>query len=264
MGVLASGLHTLAYNDRMFDRSVRVLFDQAAAAYDEARPGYPPELINKLIELAELPEKARILEIGCGTGQITRPIAERGYEIVAVELGEHLKAQVIHNSFEKWIADTHPFDLVLSAQAFHWIDPEIGYPKIRHLLKDSGQLAVVYNLFRGGSGAIYQDLDAVYRDRFPHRDEQEALPSLQRSVERTMASIRDSGLFSDPTMWDHPWVETYDTARYARLLESFSDHRNMDESARMQLIDEVRTIIDKHGCIIKRPLLATLFLASVL
>ena len=260
----------------MFDRSVRILFDQAADAYDEARPGYPPELIDKLVEAAHLPARVRILEIGCGTGQITRPLAERGYEIVAVELGENLarmatanlapfpNVQVIHNSFEEWVADKPPFDLVLSAQAFHWIDPEIGYPKIRHLLKDSGQLAVVYNLFRGGSGAIYQDLDAVYRDRFPHRDEQEALPSLQRSVERTMASIHDSGLFSEPTMCDHPWVETYTTDRYVKLLESFSDHRNMDESARMQLIDEVRTVIDNHGGTIDRPLLATLFLAAVL
>ena len=260
----------------MFDRSVRVLFDQAAAAYDEARPGYPPELIDKLVKAAQLPTTARILEIGCGTGQITRPLAERGYEIIAVELGEHLarmtadnlvrfpKVQVIHSSFEEWIADEQPFDLALSAQAFHWIDPEVGYPKIRHLLKDNGHLAVVYNLFRGGSGAIYQDLDAVYRDRFPHRDEQEAPPALQRSVERTMASILDSGLFTEPAMRDHPWVVTYTTDRYAKLLESFSDHRNMDESARMQLIDEVRTVIDKHGGIIERPLLATLFLSSVL
>lgn len=260
----------------MFDRSVRVLFDQAAAAYDEARPGYPRELIDKLVEAAQLPTRAHILEIGCGTGQITVPLAVRGFEIVAVELGANLarmaaanlksypRARVIHADFEMWTWDHEPFDLVLSAQALHWIDPEIGYPKIRHLLTDSGQLAVVYNLFRGGSGAVYQDLDAVYRDRFPHRDEQEARLALQRSVERTMASIRNSGLFSEPRMFDQPWIETYNTARYIRLLESFSDHRNMDESARMQLIDAVRTIIDNHGGTIDRPLLATLFLAPVL
>jgi 16S rRNA A1518/A1519 N6-dimethyltransferase RsmA/KsgA/DIM1 with predicted DNA glycosylase/AP lyase activity len=74
----------------MFDRNARTLFDQAATAYDETRPGYPPKLIDKLVELAALPEKARILEIGCGTGQITRPLAARGYDIVAIELGEQL------------------------------------------------------------------------------------------------------------------------------------------------------------------------------
>jgi SAM-dependent methyltransferase len=260
----------------MFNRNARFLFDQAAVAYDEARSGYPPQLINKLIELAKPPEKARILEIGCGTGQITRPFAERGYEIVAVELGEHLarmaranlapfpNVQVIHNSFEEWITDEPPFDLVLSAQTFHWIDPEVGYPKIRHLLTNSGQLAVVYNLFPGSIDTVYQDLDRIYQRTFPTREESDAATSLQENVARTIRTITDSGLFREPVVWDHAWIETYTTDRYMKLLESFSDHRNMDESARMQLIDEVRTIIDKHGGIIKRPLLATLFLASVL
>ena len=73
----------------MFDRKHRSVFDEAAEAYDVARPEYPPELIDKLMELAQLPANARILEIGCGTGQITGSLAERGYEIVAVELGEN-------------------------------------------------------------------------------------------------------------------------------------------------------------------------------
>jgi SAM-dependent methyltransferase len=134
----------------MFDRNARVVFDQAATAYDNARPGYPSRLIVKLIELTQLPAHARILEIGCGTGQITQPLASRGFEIVAVELGENLariatanlerytRVRVIHSAFEEWAYDEKPFDLVLSAQAFHWIDPEIGYPKIRRLLKDQG------------------------------------------------------------------------------------------------------------------------------
>lgn len=268
--------HTLAYNDRMFNRSVRVLFDQAAAAYDEARPGYPPELINKLVETAQLPANARILEIGCGTGQITRPFAERGYEIVAVELGENLarmatdnlaqfpKVQVIHSPFEAWDAEENPpFDLVLTAQAFHWIDPEIGYPKIRRLLKDQGHLAVVYNLFPGGIDPVHHDLDRIYQRTFPSHGENDAAASLQKRADRTIRAITDTGLFHDPVVWDHAWVETYSTDRHIQLLESFSDHRSLDETVREALFREVRVAIDKHGSIINRPLLATLFLSRV-
>ncbi len=259
----------------MFDRNARCLFDQAAAAYDEARPGYPPELIDQLVEAAQFPAGARILEIGCGTGQITVPLAERGYEIVAVELGVNLAriaarnlssfphARVVHSLFEEWAPGEPLFDLVLSAQAFHWIDPDIGYPKIRRLLADHGYLAVVYNLFPGGTGPIYRDLDAVYQNHFPHRDEQAAPQSLQSSVARTLASIRSSGLFSEPMIWDHAWIETYTTDRYMKLLDTFSDHRTMNEASQRRLYKDVRTIIDKHGGTINRPLLATLFLAQV-
>ncbi|MCK4570741.1 class I SAM-dependent methyltransferase [Candidatus Bipolaricaulota bacterium] len=258
----------------MFDRSVRVVFDQAASAYDIARPGYPPELIDKLIELTQLPANARILEIGCGTGQITLPLAERGYEIVAIELGENLariaasnlstfpQIQVVHSSFEEWIADEPSFNLVLSAQAFHWIDPEIGYPKIRRSLKSGGHLAVVYNLFPGCVWPVYRDLDRVYQRAFPSREGNDAA-SLRASVERPVRSISDCGLFHEPVIWDHAWLETYTTDRYMKLLDTFSDHRTMNEASQKRLYEDVRTIIDKHGGSIDRPLLAMLFLAQV-
>ena len=269
-----SAAHTLAYNGRMFARKHRSVFDEAAEAYDIARPGYPPGLIDKLIELAQLPANARILEIGCGTGQITLPLAERGYEIVAVELGENLariatenlaafpRVRVVHTSFEEWSENEAPFDLVVSAQAFHWIDPEIGYPKIHRLLVDRGHLAVVYNLFPGSTGSVYRDLDVAYRAHFPQRGEQDAPRSLREDVARTLVSIRDSGLFDEPSVWETPWIEIYTTDRYLELLSTFSDHRTMNEAAQKQLYEDVRTVIDKHGGDIDRPLLATLFLAE--
>jgi len=259
----------------MFDRKQRSVFDEAADAYNAARPGYPPELIDKLIELTHLPANARIMEIGCGTGQITVPLAERGYEIVAVELGENLAriaaanlepyphVRVTHSAFEEWVYDAKSFDLVLAAQTLHWIDPEIGYPKIHRLLKDQGHLAVVYNLFRGSEGSIYRDLDRIYRDCFPQQDERDAPRSLQENVARTQASIRDSGLFQEAFVWQCPWVETYTTDRYMKLLDTFSDHRALEDETRKRMYQEVRDIIDKHGGTIERPLLATLLLAHV-
>lgn len=260
----------------MFDRNARVVFDQAAAVYDEARPGYPLELIDKLIELTQLPTNARILEIGCGTGQITVPLAERGYEIVAVELGENLariavsnlkshhRVRVIHSAFEEGTFGEKSFDLILSAQAFHWIDPEIGYPKIRRLLKNDGHLAVIYNLFRGGGGSVYRDLDAVYRSHFPQRDEQDAPKLLHENVARAQAGILGSGLFSEPVIWETAWAETYTTDRYMKLLDTFSDHRTMHKAAKEDLFKDVRTVINEHGGTIDRPLLAILILTQVL
>src|SRR5689334_3964118 len=65
-------------------------FDTVATLYDEVRPGYPDVIIDAVIERSGLPAEGRILEIGCGTGQITRPFAQRGYPILALELGPSL------------------------------------------------------------------------------------------------------------------------------------------------------------------------------
>src|SRR5215210_4177723 len=114
----------------------RSSFNEVPELYDEVRPGYPAEVIDAIISLSALPPDGRILEIGCGTGQITIPFAARGYSLLALELGEALAAlagrkcasypnvEIRNISFEDWPVEPGAFHLLLSAQAFHWIDPE--------------------------------------------------------------------------------------------------------------------------------------------
>lgn len=77
---------------------LRATFDEAAELYDRGRPGYPEQLFDDLAELARLRPGSRVLEIGCGTGQATAPLAKRGCEVVAVELGAGMAAVARKNS----------------------------------------------------------------------------------------------------------------------------------------------------------------------
>ena len=129
------------------------MFDQVAELYDRARPGYPPELYDDLVELAGLGRGARVLEIGCGTGQATIPLAERGLDIVCVELGESLAAvarrrlaafpgvRVVTADFEDWEPETAGFDAVVAFTAFHWLDPVLRFEKAARLLGPEGASA---------------------------------------------------------------------------------------------------------------------------
>ena len=93
-------------------REGRNSYDQVAPLYDRARPTYPAALFDDIVDYAILAEDARILEIGCGSGQATVPMAARGYAIDCIELGAQLaaiarkklaqfpKAHVINADFE--------------------------------------------------------------------------------------------------------------------------------------------------------------------
>jgi SAM-dependent methyltransferase len=135
--------------------NLRLTFDEAADLYDRIRPGYPERLFEDLVELGHLGPNARVLEIGCGTGQATVSLARRGYEIVCIELGEALstfarrrlalypKVRVVTSPFETWNADCPSFDLVFAATSWHWLDPDRRYVKAASLLKETGRLAIV-------------------------------------------------------------------------------------------------------------------------
>src|SRR6266568_479397 len=108
---------------------LRQTFDRAADLYHRARPDYPEELIDHLVAATALRRRDRVLEIGCGSGKATLPLARRGFRITCLELGSQLAAaarnnlsefpdvEVVEGRFEDWPLPAKPFDLVFAATA---------------------------------------------------------------------------------------------------------------------------------------------------
>lgn len=131
----------------------RESFNRVAELYDRYRRGYPPEVIDQIVEMAGIGFGSRILQIGPGTGQLTRPLLQRGASVTAVELGHDMAAiaqrnlrefpryEIAVSSFEGWILPDRPFDAVISATAFHWVDPQIRAMKAAQALRPGGALA---------------------------------------------------------------------------------------------------------------------------
>jgi len=150
---------------------LRAGFDRAAEDYQRTRPVCPPQLFDDLIELAGLEPADRVLEIGCGTGQATVPLAERGLAVTAVELGAGLAAiarrrltafpaaGVMTSAFEDWRPPGLPFDAVVAVSSLHWIDPQLRYAKPHELLRPGGAMAVA-----GCMWARPADAEPFWRD----------------------------------------------------------------------------------------------------
>jgi len=132
----------------------RLLFDEIAARYDATRRGYPSEIIDTVITTAGLGPGAAVLEIGCGTGQLTRHLAALGFQLTAIDIGSAMISTARSNvtdgatsfevtSFEDLQVADCSFDLIISATAFHWIDPEMAWIKTARLLRPNGWLALL-------------------------------------------------------------------------------------------------------------------------
>ncbi|MFJ9608347.1 class I SAM-dependent methyltransferase [Kitasatospora sp. NPDC101176] len=126
-------------------------FGAAADAYQQGRPGYPQALIGSAVPR----EARRVLDLGAGTGKLTRLLVEAGLDVVAVEpdaaMREQLAAAVPRAAVRAGSAEHIPLadgsvDAVVVAQAWHWFDPAVAVPEIARVLAPGGTLALVWNV----------------------------------------------------------------------------------------------------------------------
>jgi len=223
-------------------QELRAAFEQVPELYDRARPNYPPEVFDDLAELAQPQEAARIVEIGCGTGQATLPLAERGYEITCVELGEQLatvarrkltrfpNVEVINANFESWQPLRAEFDAAFAFTAFHWIAPEMRYVKTASLLREHGTLAVVST----------NHVLSIEGDEF--------FVEVQEDYEAIVPE--------DPS---YLWDVIYDADEYIGVLSTYSGHRALDDNTRERLLSRIHQRIEaRPGSQVRKTYLATL------
>jgi ubiquinone/menaquinone biosynthesis C-methylase UbiE len=130
------------------------VFDEIAAEYDRRRPAYPDELVDRACQVAGIGTGDHVLEVGCGSGQLTRGLAARGLHVTALEPGTSLIAlarqnlegagavEFVNAQFEEALLPREQFQAVFSASAFHWVDPDVSWQKAADVLVPGGTLAL--------------------------------------------------------------------------------------------------------------------------
>jgi SAM-dependent methyltransferase len=243
-------------------------FDEVAEIYDRARSGYLPALIDDLVDLTGLGPGSRILEIGCGTGQLSIPLAERGVSLLAVELGPRLaaiarrnlarfpEAEVVVAAFETWPLPSEPFDVVVSATAFHWLDPAIRVSKCAQALSPSGALAVIDgHHIAGGTEQFFVDNQACYVEWVPDTEDGFRVPTTaQISVARE--EMDQSPLFRYVELRRYEDDHSFTTQEFIDLLQTDSLIRGLHPKARLGFLDCIADLIEEPygGRIVRRRL----------
>ena len=254
-----------------WEQENRVHFDEIVVSYDRARWNYPNELYVDIFEYVGAGSK-KALEIGAGTGKATAPFLNAGYNVTAVEMGANMsdflrekfrdKANfnLITTTFEDALLQDDSYDLVYAASAFHWIDAQVGCPKVLRLLKDGG----VFALFRNNAvlnekNAIYNEIQKVYEKHYGSHYKSDERPVKISEMQYEdflkpeeifrgfrLESLEQYG-FVDIGMKLYDMKKNYNADDYIELMETMSDHRALPEENRMVLYGGIKEAINKHG-----------------
>ena len=150
----AVGIGAESEQERSKRRHQRTLFDRVAQLYQASRLGYPSTIVELAVATAGLGAGSPVLEVGCGTGQLTERLARFGFRLTAIDLGPSMISAARRRldgravslqvaSFEDFAAPEASFDLIISGTAFHWVDPEVRFRKPVRLLRPGGWLALL-------------------------------------------------------------------------------------------------------------------------
>jgi SAM-dependent methyltransferase len=129
-------------------------FDRAAEAYERGRAGYPAPAVAAILETAGATPGRTLLELGAGTGKLTRELLAGGARVIALEpvagMREVLARTAPGAAALDAVAEAIPLtaasiDAVVAAQSFHWFDPEAATAEVARVLRPGAAVALIWN-----------------------------------------------------------------------------------------------------------------------
>lgn len=235
----------------------RFTFDQIANVYRAARPDYPEALIEDVVSFADLKPDDKIFEVGCGTGQATKSFAKRGFQILAADPGPDMlrgareslasfrNVEFLETTFEAWLVNQEAFRLIVAAQSWHWVSPEVRFAKAARALSPDGSLAVFGNVPVGLPAPLLAQFKEIY---LRHTGRWGPTPEAWYLPNGPFKGWFDaSEVFGPAEHKSYPWKCPHTASSYTDFLRTRSDHRMLDSSKREGLLGDISKAIIDHG-----------------
>jgi SAM-dependent methyltransferase len=238
-------------------RQVAESFGVDAERYDRTRPSYPEAMVDRIVAASPGPD---VLDVGAGTGIVTRQFAAAGCTVLGVEPDARMAAfarrgglRVEVSTFESWDPAGRRFDAVVAGQAWHWVDPVAGAAAAARVLRPGGRLAVFWNAFQVPPEAA-EAFAAVYHRLMPGSLAAAGFSPVAPAVDPYAAlcakaadGILAAGGFGEPEQWRFEWDRSYGRDEWLDQLPTFGGHTLLPPDQLEQVVDGIGAAVDALG-----------------
>ncbi|USX54596.1 bifunctional 2-polyprenyl-6-hydroxyphenol methylase/3-demethylubiquinol 3-O-methyltransferase UbiG [Lentzea sp. HUAS12] len=242
-------------------RRVAESFGVDPERYDRTRAAYPEAVVGRIT--AACPGSG-LLDVGCGTGIAARQFQAAGLTVLGVEPDPRMAAfarktgiDVEIATFEAWDSGGRAFDAVVSATAWHWVDPVAGAAKAARVLRPGGVLAP-FGHVHALPPAVADVLASAYRRLIPDspfvaRSEVSVLDAYRGLYARAADGIREAGGFGEPELWRHDWERAYSRDELLDLVPTSGGLTTLPPEQLAGVLAEVGAAVDELGGTVTLP-----------
>jgi SAM-dependent methyltransferase len=248
----------------------RTLFGADVAGYDAGRPDYPPDVYRVLVERCGLGAGVRVLEIGPGTGMVTRHLLDAGATVVGIEPDPafvgHLRrslpvVEVVEGTLEEVTVDEETYDLAVAAMSFHWVDQRVGLPKVSHAIKPGGWFALWWTLWNHPERPdAFSRAAQQLHGRTQSEPNQHGRPPFEEDAETRLSDLRQLAGLTHVSHEKLTWTTRMDARQVRDHYASMIAVRRRTAAERRRLLDALTDLVDNEfGGIAERRFLTILY-----
>jgi SAM-dependent methyltransferase len=249
--------------------AARATYGADAAGYDAGRPEYPAEVYEVLVDRCGLGPGACVLEIGPGTGRVTRRMLALGARVVAVEPDAAMAAylaqaaagtSIINDTFEAADLPDGQFDLAVAATSFHWVDQGTGVPKLGRVVRPGGWAALWWTIFDDPESD--DPFRQILQERLGDGDPagQRHRSGFQLDTAARCGDLARLGGLTDVSSRLVHWTARLTSAELRALYASQIEIRQRPQAERDHILDTMETIAETvFGGVVHRPFVTMLY-----
>jgi SAM-dependent methyltransferase len=235
-------------------------FELVADVYERARPEYPREAVSWIAERLDLRPGRTVLDLGAGTGKLTRALLETGARVIAVEPGDAMRAELeraapgaeaLRGSAEDIPLATAAVDAITVGQAFHWFRHDVALPELHRVLRPGGGVALVWNS-RDRDAPVHKEIGELMAP-FVRPD---------RAVSDDWSQqLAESALFGPLEERSFSFVQELDADMLAQRIASVSFVAAAPAAARRELDADLRRLAERQGGRVEFPYLTVAYVS---
>lgn len=204
-------------------------FSELAQHYHN-RPAYSPLWLDTMLKIINK-EKARIAEVGAGTGKLTKMLAEAKLNVTAVEpnsnmleagreFTKELPVSWLKGSGENTGLNSSEYDWCIMASSFHWTDPSKSLPEFSRILRPSGKLTILWNPRNISSSKFHMNIESKIQEIVP---ELKRVSSGKQNTKEWDKILTSTGDFKDCIFIETDHVEIFTATQYLGAWNSVND-----------------------------------------